>query len=99
MGGPNEPDVKVVGALDSDLVAWSQSEVPEPAKAFDATQKIEALFELLRRPADLQIGHENQSLRPGQKLAEFTILRCLASGGMGQVFLARQESLGRLISL
>ncbi len=99
MSAPDELAVKVLEALDSDPVAWSQSEDPELAKAFDATQKIEALFELLRRPADLQIGREDQGLRPGQKLAEFTILRCLASGGMGQVFLARQESLGRLIAL
>jgi serine/threonine protein kinase len=64
-----------------------------------AYQRVEALFDLLRRPATVVTAPAADVLGPGSVLSEFTILRPLASGGMGHVYLARQESLGRLVAL
>jgi serine/threonine protein kinase/tetratricopeptide (TPR) repeat protein len=64
-----------------------------------AYQRVEALFDLLRRPATAVAAPAADVLGPGSVLSEFTILRPLASGGMGHVYLARQESLGRLVAL
>jgi serine/threonine protein kinase/tetratricopeptide (TPR) repeat protein len=80
------------------------AERPQPAdqelgEAFAAFQKVDALFDLLRRPATPSEAQPGEDLAPGKVLGEFTILRPLASGGMGQVYLARQESLGRLVAL
>lgn len=71
---------------------------PELAKAHAAYQKLEGLFELLRRPA-FPGANDRPRLRPGMRLAEFTLLRNLGEGGMGTVFLALQESLRRYVAV
>jgi serine/threonine protein kinase/Flp pilus assembly protein TadD len=64
-----------------------------------AYARVEALFDLLRRPASALQGHDTDALAPGDLLGEFAVLRPLASGGMGHVYLARQQPLGRLVAL
>ena len=63
-----------------------------------AYQKVEA-FDLFGRPVTAINSNTNDELAAGAVLGGFTILRPLASGGMGHVFLARQGSLSRLVAL
>jgi eukaryotic-like serine/threonine-protein kinase len=81
--------------------AYYRSELGgEPSKAaYEAYQRVEALFDLLRRPATAVEDVGSEELAPGKVLGEFTILRRLAAGGMGQVYLARQKTLGRVVAL
>jgi serine/threonine protein kinase/predicted Zn-dependent protease len=89
----NEKDNEVPHATD----AGEGPETIDPGD-FDAGHRLEALFELLRRPAGAVEAHRDD-LAAGTRLGEFTILRALASGGMGRVYLARQESLNRMVAL
>jgi serine/threonine protein kinase/Tfp pilus assembly protein PilF len=92
----NKNDEKLLHAIQSG--AGSSHEDPEVAAVIAANQKLEKLFDLLRRPA-VDLAEADQAFQPGQSVGEFTVLQGLASGGMGNVYLARQESLGRLVAL
>ena len=98
----NDRDLK--RDLERDLRAAGEStELHTPdtelRRDHEAHQKIEALFDLIRGPQDDAGPADGESLEPGTQLGEFTIVRPLGSGGMGQVFLARQESLDRDVAI
>jgi serine/threonine protein kinase/tetratricopeptide (TPR) repeat protein len=94
----NESDDEIRHANRNELEGrgLKDSEFDEGSPAY---QKVEALFDLLRRPATDFNNHNSDELAAGSVLGGFTVLRPLASGGMGHVYLARQESLSRLIAL
>jgi serine/threonine protein kinase len=96
MTSPNEKGDGMLRTGPEDGASGSQLG-QESGEDLAARQKIEALFDLLRRPPGG--AHADDDLAPGKMLGEFTVLRPLASGGMGQVYLARQESLSRLVAL
>jgi serine/threonine protein kinase/tetratricopeptide (TPR) repeat protein len=96
---PSERDDEMLRALFASGADESQLADQELSEAFAAYQKVEALFDLLRRPATAVEPQPHDHLAAGEVLGEFAILRPLASGGMGQVYLARQQSLGRLVAL
>ncbi len=45
------------------------------------------------------LGHRQRRLRPGQVVGHYTITSLLATGGMGEVYQARDDKLGRKIAL
>lgn len=88
---------EIVGGRPRSTVATDPAE-PELAKAYAAYQKLQGLFDMLRRPA--QLGSSGRPrLQAGMILGEFTLMRNLGAGGMGTVFLARQESLQRYVAV
>jgi serine/threonine protein kinase len=62
--------------------------------AADASQPMPPTLDCPKPPAPSRI-----SLRPGQQIDDFELLRLLGEGSFAQVFLARQISLDRLVAL
>jgi serine/threonine protein kinase/Flp pilus assembly protein TadD len=99
MTAPNESDDRLLQAMLDSRADRPPLADQDGNADYAAYQKVEALFDLLRRPATAVAAPTDEHLASGTVLGEFTLLQPLASGGMGQVYLARQESLGRLVAL
>lgn len=101
MTAPKEPDDMLLAAIESGRVDAGSLD-PSLAKALAAHEKVEALFELLRRPA--QEKHDAAMLKasvgtPSSSGFRFRILRPHAKGGLGEVFVAHDEELHREVAL
>ncbi len=94
---------------DAFLDALLEGETPSPdafltqagVEDSELQKKLEGLLEASRiLPAAAQISNEDTvDGLPYQRLGEFRLITRLGSGGMGTVYLAEQESLGRRVAL
>ena len=50
-------------------------------------------------PIDQTNGQEGLSLRPGTRLGHYEVLSCIGSGGMGEVYVARDHHLARDVAI
>jgi serine/threonine protein kinase/Tfp pilus assembly protein PilF len=99
MTTPSEREDEILAAMFEGRVESSGLADKDFSETFAAYQQVEALFDLLRQPSTVLKSQVEADLAPGKALGEFVILRPLASGGMGHVYLARQESLFRFVAL
>ncbi len=70
---------------------------PDVRAALEAHGRIEEMFAVLQQPASAP--PPGLCLSPGTVIGEFSIIRELGTGGMGQVYLARQTRLDRLVAV
>jgi serine/threonine protein kinase/Tfp pilus assembly protein PilF len=99
MTTPSEREDEILAAMLEGKMGGPGLADKEFCETFAAYQKVEALFDLLRQPTAVVNARVEADLATGKVLGEFVILRPLASGGMGHIYLARQESLARLVAL
>ncbi len=98
---PSEPDDP---RFDDLLRAWSErregdpSLDPEEFAAGAPSSLREPLLRLLRRAEQRHEDEQGPSLRPGQRIGDFRLIRELGRGGMGRVWEAEQASLRRRVA-
>src|SRR5260370_6998767 len=93
MTAPKERDDEQLRALFSSEAKKHPQSDQELSEALAAYQKVEALFDLLRRPANTIETQPDDDLAPASMLGDFAILRPPAAAVMRQLHFPRQHSL------
>jgi len=97
MTTPDQHDEMLWAAIESGKLDGPLAEDPELAKEFAAHQKLESLFELLRRPADAILAGDQ--LDHPTKIGRYRVCRVLGRGAFGTVYLADDPELDRPVAV